>query len=151
MNYNKTLVFEIKLNIVPEPKQSTKFTKAGFAYTPAKKRDYQNSIKQAVMSSENLPEKPFDFPLGIEIVFGFPLSDKDLSTKNKREFFSWNDKWLFADSKRNDLDNLLKPVADALNKVVIADDGLICKCELTKIKVERPFIKIELYKLIYLR
>ena len=150
MNFNQAIVFEIRLNIVPEPKQSTKFTRSGFAYTPRNKADYQNAIKQAVMNSKDLPEKPLDCPLLIEVVFGFPINESDLSTKKKREFFSWNDKWLFANSKRNDLDNLLKPVADALNKVVIADDGLIVKSDLTKIKVERPFIEIKLYKLSYL-
>jgi Holliday junction resolvase RusA-like endonuclease len=150
MNFNKNLVFEIRLNIVPEPKQSTKFTRAGFAYTPRNKADYQNAIKQAVMNSKDLPEKPYDCPMMIEIVFGLPLTDSDLSTKKKREFFMWNDKWLFANSKRNDLDNLTKPVADAFNQIVIADDGLIVKSELTKIKVERPFIEIKLYKLSYL-
>ena len=139
--------WSIKINIVPQPKQSAQFSKRGFAYTPAKKKKYQKALKDAIAASE-LPKELFEGPLSMGIEFCFPLTDSDTKTKKKRQKLEDNGGWMFASSQRiGDLDNLMKPVSDALNGLVIVDDGHICIARLTKIKAAEPYIKINLAKI----
>ena len=139
--------WSIKINIVPQPKQSAQFSKRGFAYTPAKKRKYQKALKDAIAASE-LPKELFEGPLSMGIEFCFPLTKSDTATKKKRQKLEDNGGWVPASSQRiGDLDNLMKPVSDALNGLVIVDDGHICIARLSKIKAEEPYIKINLAKI----
>ena len=134
--------WSIKIDIVPQPKQSAQFSKQGFAYTPKKKRKYQKALKDAVAASE-LPKELLEGPLAMRIEFCFPLTKSDTKTKKKRQILEDNGGWIWACSQRiGDLDNLMKPVSDALNGLVIVDDGHICIARLTKIKSKQPFIKI---------
>lgn len=136
--------WSIKINIVPEPKQSAQFSKRGFAYTPAKKKQYQAAVRHAIAVCDDLPETPLEGPLSMEVTFCFPLTDADTKTKKKRQTLEDNGGWIYACSKRNDLDNLMKPVSDALNSLVIVDDGHICMATLCKIKAARPYIEIKI-------
>lgn len=139
--------WSIKINIVPQPKQSVQFSKRGFAYTPAKKRKYQKALKDAIAASE-LPKELLEGPLAMGIEFCFPLTKSDTSTKKKRKKLEDNGGWMPASSQViGDLDNLMKPVSDALNGLVIVDDGHICVARLSKIKANEPYIKINLSKI----
>ena len=134
--------WSIQIDIVPQPKQSAQFSTRGFAYTPAKKRKYQKALRDAVAASE-LPAELLEGPLSMGIEFCFPLTQSDTGTKKKRQVLMDNGGWLWACSQRiGDLDNLMKPVSDALNGQVIVDDGHICITRLTKIKSSQPYIKI---------
>lgn len=139
--------WSIKIDIIPQPKQSTQFSKRGFAYTPAKKRKYQKALKDTIAASK-LPNELLKGPLAIGIEFCFPLTKSDTATKKKRQELEDNDGWIFASSQKiGDLDNLMKPVSDALNGLVIVDDGHICIARLTKIKAAEPYIQINLYEM----
>lgn len=134
--------WSIQIDIVPQPKQSAQFSKRGFAYTPAKKRKYQKALRDAIAASE-LPKELLEGPLVMRIEFCFPLTKSDTKTKKKRQELEENGGWIWACSQRiGDLDNLMKPVSDALNDQVIVDDGHICITRLTKIKSSTPYIKI---------
>tara|TARA_B110000908_G_scaffold143818_1_gene173023 strand:- start:1845 stop:2309 length:465 start_codon:yes stop_codon:yes gene_type:complete len=136
--------WSIKIDIIPQPKQSTQFSKRGFAYTPAKKRKYQKALKDAIAASE-LPDNLLEGPLSMGIYFCFPLTKSDTATKKKRQKLEDNNGWIFASSQKiGDLDNLMKPVSDALNGLVIVDDGHICIARITKIKAAKPYIQINL-------
>jgi len=149
IKFDTEIIWKRRINIVPEPKQSSSFTKKGFAFTPAKKKRYQEAIRHAVSVCEDLPEMPHEGPLAIQVIFCFPLTKSDQNTKKRRAFLEQNGNWLFACSSRNDLDNLLKPVSDALNKLIIVDDGHICSANLVKIKAHQPFISIVVSKISY--
>lgn len=138
--------WSIKINIVPQPKQSTNFNKGGWAYTGSKKESYQSAVRHAIAVSQDLPEAPLEGPLLMHVTFCFPLTSADTKTKKKRQVLEDNGGWIWACSKRNDLDNLMKPVSDALNSLVIVDDGHICSATLTKIKSVRPCIEIKITK-----
>ena len=140
--------WSIKIDIVPQPKQSAQFSKLGFAYTSAKKRKYQKALRDAIAASE-LPKELLEGPLSMGVEFCFPLTKSDTKTKKKRQELEDNGGWKFASSQRiGDLDNLMKPVSDALNGLVIIDDGHICITRLVKIKAALPYIEIKLSKII---
>ena len=110
-----------KFNIIPQAKQSTRFAaKNGrvFSFTPANKRSYQQQLAAIALSVK--PETLFTGPVVLKAKFwwGFPAS--------------WSNKKKFVQPKisRPDLDNLLKPLKDALRGVVFIDDSQVVSYEL---------------------
>lgn len=147
--YTHKLVWQNRINIMPQAKQSTQFSKNGFAFTPAKKREYQNALKSAIANSQGLPPKPLDKPLALIITYFFPAPKKHTSTKKKAAEFEARGNWAFKTSSP-DMDNLMKAVADAMNKVVFVDDSRVCDTRLRKFETSgTPGIEIKLYELEY--
>jgi len=107
----------------PFAKQSTKFTRSGFAYTPAKIKTAENNIR--VQAIQQLPKGfiPFQgqvFITKCHFIFTPPKSmrKKDLKRIKAGE--------IVYKSTRPDLtDNLFKGMIDSLSGVVFIDDSRI--------------------------
>lgn len=109
----KTIQFEIKG--VPVAKGRPRFTKRGFAYTPAKTKAAEKSIKEQAL--KYAPETPLNGALRLEMVFFMPYP-KNTPKKRLIDGF-WH-------IKKPDIDNLVK-IVDAFNNMFWEDDSQICE------------------------
>lgn len=107
-------------------------------YTPKETKDYEKGIKNAVLRAikdedDNLYYKKLKMVIK---VFYEPI--KSISKKKRNELIG-----TYYD-KKPDIDNIIKSIMDALNKVVYEDDKQIVKIEAEKIYGEQDKIIIEI-------
>jgi Holliday junction resolvase RusA-like endonuclease len=120
--------------IKPQAKQTTRFTKFGHAFTPAKKRQYVADLVEMFKAHEI---KQFEGRLRVTVVYSFVWRKSDAKIAKKQS-------WAYMD-KRPDIDNLFKPVADALQgSNVIKDDGQIVEVRVRKIRSPQDGIAIKI-------
>jgi len=120
----------ISLPIKPISWQSVRYgtTKYGkmYSYLPKRIKDYKDSItllaKQALNNNANI-ELPTDKKVKIDAVFVFhkKMNEDEIEYKN---------------TKPDLTDNLMKPLADALNGVVWIDDSQIVDIKSSKINAD---------------
>jgi Holliday junction resolvase RusA-like endonuclease len=111
------------MNVKPEAKQSVRFGKGG-AYTDPKKKAYVNTI--AARLSPYVDESKFEGPVDVALIYCFPWrkADKMTDPSIMRRMAS-----------RPDLDNLQKPVFDALTlSGMFTDDSTIVRTCVTKVR-----------------
>ena len=114
-------------DVKPEPKQSTRFTLSGHAYTSAKKRKYLEKLVQEFLRGIQKGFTQFEGRLRVTVIYAFPWRKSDSK-------LSKNQSWAYMD-KRPDVDNLFKPVGDALQTAgIIKDDGQIVEIRARKIR-----------------
>lgn len=116
-------------------------TYTGVAYTPTKTKDYENLVEQYFWLKYPR-SKPLEGRINVKIVAHFPLP-KQASKKDKEQMLLGN----IAPTKKPDIDNIVKIILDALNKIAFADDNQITKMEVEKIygEEEKVYVKIEEY------
>lgn len=120
-------IFKSVFNTKPQAKQSVRFG-MGRAFTPTQKLLYVKSLKET--AKRNMRGKPSVLPLALRVVFTFPH-------KKKRGLHD----------KRPDIDNLLKPLKDALSGVAYKDDSQICNIDATKKYGESGKIEVEIFEI----
>ncbi len=123
--------------MLPVPKQSVQFTRGGFAFTPAKKKQYVKDLRGFIRSS--YLARKMTGKIRISLLFCFPWRKAD--KKKTRE-----PGWAMMD-KRPDIDNLMKPFFDACNDLCFDDDGQIVTVVAMKIRHEDPAIVLKLEEL----
>lgn len=111
------------------------------AYTPTDTKDYENLIKQYFKIKypryETLEGRIF---VKIKAFFKIP---KNTTKKNEEKML----KGSLSPTKKPDIDNIVKIVLDALNKMAFKDDNQITKLEVEKFysEEEKIFVRIEEY------
>jgi len=121
----ESIKFSVPGEPVPQPRQ--RYRKVGnFVqnYTPSKHpvNDYKKAIQLSVSNVFN--GKPSEEPFLLEVVFIFPRPEaKCWKTKPMPRYLHQANK---------DIDNILKAVMDALNKIVWKDDKQVCKVSAIK-------------------
>ncbi len=124
----------LQADIKPEAKQSTRFTKLGHAFTSEKKRKYVASLVE-IFEAHKI--QLFTGRLRVTVVYSF-LWRKSDKQKAKQQ------SWAYMD-KRPDIDNLFKPVADALDKAnLFSDDSQIVEVRARKIRSSSEGIAIKI-------
>lgn len=120
----------------PQSKQSTRFGRRG-AYTSPKKKAYIDALVHQL--EIDLGGKKVSGNLRVTLLFCFSwrIVDKVWPV----------DGWALMD-KIPDVDNLLKPLFDALTKVIEIDDCKIVEVRARKIRFTVPCIAIKLEKII---
>lgn len=138
----KTIVFRVQAVPISQPRpRAVSFAgKARMADAPKSHpvHDFKASVRQAWTAAYVGP--PLDEPLTMKIVFVMPRPKAKVwkTRPMPREPYV---------AKKNDWDNLGKSVCDALNKYAYSDDGLIWKCEVTRLIAsgdETPHVEIEI-------
>lgn len=123
----------------PVAKGRPRFTKRGFAYTPAKTKSAEEAIawawKEITKNNIYLENKPIR--LHIDFYREIPKS-----TSKKRKIMMENKEIL--PTVKPDIDNYLKLVLDGLNGIAYKDDNLICDLRTRKFYSENPRIEIEM-------
>lgn len=130
----------INLTIPGEPvaKARPRVAKWG-AYTPEKTKNYETLVKELFIIN-NLPKLEGELKLTINAYFKIPKSaikGKLMAMKHNRT----------RPTKRPDLDNILKIIADALNGLAYDDDSQIVDCIVKKWWSENPKVEIEILEL----
>lgn len=119
----------------PVGKGRPRFTKSGHAYTPKTTRDYEEYVKMCFMTSKrtNFGE----LPVMVKIKAAFPIP-RAFSKEKKSE--ALDDQ--IRPTKKPDVDNIIKAMCDALNKLAYDDDSNIVKLLTDKVYSENPGVKV---------
>jgi Holliday junction resolvase RusA-like endonuclease len=91
------------------------------AFTPKRTEEWEASIYGQSLAQR--PPYPWDGPIAIGVAF-FKRIPKNVS-KKKREQMLNNER--YPATARDDFDNLLKSIKDALNGIYWLDDGQVCR------------------------
>lgn len=131
------IVFEVLGE--PRGKARPRFTRTGHTYTPSTTVEYENAVIRAY--AERYGDRFYDkgTPLSIEVTayYGIP---KSTSKKRRTDMLSG----AVRPTKKPDCDNVLKIIADALNKVAYADDAQIVRTEVTKLYSDVPRVVVRI-------
>lgn len=106
------------------------------AYTPAKTRMAESSIRAQIVNQLPRGFKPFEQPIFMTICI---YKSKPKSAR-KTDVYP---------SRKPDLDNYIKTVLDAMNTVVFKDDALVCEIRAQKAYDSKPRIEIEIGEYLY--
>jgi len=120
----------------PVAKGRPRFTKAGFTYTPKKTVIAEEAIRLQSLSAK--PAVLIEGPIDLTITF-FRSIPKSFS-KKKRKLV---DIGQLLPVTRPDLDNCVKTIKDALNKVYWNDDSQIVNLVSSKRYSEEPRTEVE--------
>lgn len=116
-------------------------TYTGIAYTPTPTKDYENLIKQYFKIKYPRYE-PFEGRVKIKIIAYIEIP-KNMTKKDKELVQAG----ALSPTKKPDIDNIVKIVLDALNKMAFKDDNQITKLEVEKIyaEEEKIVVRVEEY------
>lgn len=125
----------IKLRILGEPvaKARAKVTRWG-AYTPEKTVNYETLIQEIYMQEER---EKLNGELEMQVIAYFSIP-KNTSKKKLEEML----KGTIRPTKKPDLDNIIKIVGDALNKIAYDDDSQIVRVSAEKWYSDTPRVEI---------
>lgn len=121
----------------PRGKERPRFR--GHAYTPAKTRQYEKAVKDAYIEKYG----NFKYPDGTMLrmsICAFYKIPKSVSKANK--LLMLND--VIRPTKKPDLDNIIKIIADALNGVAYKDDSAIIDIRCYKKYATEPKVLIQI-------
>ena len=129
----------INLIIPGEPvaKGRPRVTKTGIAYTPAKTQGYENLVKMCYMEQSN--KVKLEGQLTAHVAAYFQIS-KSASKKKAKQM----EKHEIRPAKRPDIDNIIKAIFDALNKLAYDDDSQIVSLRVDKFYSNNPRVEVEL-------
>ena len=116
-------------------------TITGRAYTPGNTKDYEMLIKQ-YFKIKYPKFETLEGRIKVKIIayFGIPKQ----TSKKQEGLMLLNE---ISPTKKPDIDNVIKIVLDALNKMAFRDDSQITKLEIEKVysEEEKIYVKIEEY------
>ena len=116
-------------------------TYTNIVYTPTKTKEYESLIQQYFLLK--YPRYiPIEKRIYIEIVEQFKVQ-KGTSKANTEKMLNGE----ISPTKKPDIDNIVKIILDALNKLAFKDDNQITKLSIDKIygKEDKVYVKIEEY------
>lgn len=129
----------VRLIIPGEPKGKARprfDSRNGRTYTPADTKNYEKQIVAAYRQKYPriaFPDEALD--LRIKAFFGVPKSDSKKKAAQKLAH-------IIRPTKKPDMDNIVKIVADALNGVAYHDDAQIVDCMVRKFYSRYPRVEI---------
>ena len=136
----------ISFSVPGEPvgKGRPRFAVSGFAraYTPEKTAKYENLVKLAYRNANDRVFFPqyAELALKIEARFAIPKSASKRAAEEMR-------RGVCRPTKRPDVDNILKAIADALNGVAYHDDSQIVYVEARKQYADIPETIVTIWEL----
>lgn len=129
---------------LPIPKGRPRMSRSGHAFTPAKTRKAEQAFQ--LQANRHKPEQPLLGNIKIELAFNFAIPKS--YTKKKKEMALLG----VMPVSRADLDNLIKMVCDAMNKVFFKDDRQIVSIRAEKLYSERnPYTYVKIIEVPYER
>ncbi|MGM0210326.1 hypothetical protein IGK20_000943 [Enterococcus sp. AZ112] len=132
----------IILPIEPKPQSRPRFARRGNyvqTYEDRAMKEYKNQVKNYLRKSRaKLIEKG---PISAHVTFYIHPPKSALSNKQKRLEVELERKYC---DKKSDLDNYLKAILDASNKILFSDDGQVAKIITEKKYSYNPRIEIEI-------
>jgi Holliday junction resolvase RusA-like endonuclease len=126
-----------KVNGTPVPKGRPKFARRGnfvSTYTPKTTLQYEDLIADGAKRAMGLSE-PLETALEVFFYFSIPIP-KSYSKKRTDACLRGLERPM-----KKDLDNLIKSVADGMNKIVYKDDAQIVALHATKVYGD-PYVEV---------
>lgn len=116
-------------------------TSTGIAYTPTQTKDYENLIKQ-YFKIKYPKYIPLEGRTAVKIIAYFKIPKN--ATKKEKALIEGK---ILSPTKKPDIDNIIKIILDALNKMAFKDDNQITKLEVEKVygEQEKIVVKVENY------
>lgn len=112
-------------------------TNNGSHFTAPPTRGYQNTIRWMAKAAG---AKVLDGPLGIEITAHYRIPAS--ATKSRREAMLHGDDY---PTKKPDIDNVVKNVLDALNKLAWNDDAQVVSLSVLKLWSDEPRVDVDVF------
>lgn len=126
----------------PLGKQRPRVLKNGITYTPEKTVNYETFVKQLYFEQYHR-EKPFDGPVKMRIVAYMPIPQSASKVK-KTDMM----RGIIRPTKKPDVDNIIKIIADALNGMAYQDDKQIVSCTVEKVYSDVPRVQVEIQEVV---
>ncbi len=117
-------------------------TYTGQAYTPSNTKDYEMLIKQ-YFKIKYPKYEPMQGRVFVKIIAYFKIPKSNITKKEKQQILDGK----LSPTKKPDIDNIVKIILDAMNKMAFNDDNQITKLEIEKIysEEEKIYVRIEEY------
>lgn len=131
---------KVKFTVLGEPKGKGRprfSTQTGRAFTPKQTVNYETLVHTEYMVQCKGFRFPDDAMLDMRILayYSVPKSGSNKEKAKKLEN-------IIRPTKKPDMDNVVKMVADALNQVAYKDDTQIVDCQVRKFYSEQPRIEV---------
>lgn len=134
------MVNQVKFTVSGEPKGKGRprfSTRTGRAFTPKQTVNYETLVHSEYMIQCGGYRFPDDAMLDMRI-----LAYYSIPKSGSRKMREQNLANIIRPTKRPDMDNVVKLVADALNQVAYRDDTQIVDCQVRKFYSEEPRIEV---------
>jgi len=132
------IILEFTIPGEPVAKGRPRMTRQGRAYTPKKTVNYETLIQECFAIAYP-GHQPITGPLGLKIDAHFTIP---ASWSQKKQKAAQN--YQIMPTKRPDVDNVIKCVADGLNGIAWRDDSQIVSVLANKFYSTRPRVEIEI-------
>jgi len=131
-------IFTLTVYETPVPQGRPRFSRrSGHAYDPKESRAWKNLLRFSIQQKCGVDNfEPFDKDCALVLAVVFKLPRPKSVSKEKRP----------EPTVKPDLDNLVKPIKDAMNGIVFKDDSQVVEILATKkyvVEKERPSVYIE--------
>ncbi len=126
---------QIKFTVWGEPKGKgrPRFTRNGHTYTPADTASYENLVK--LEYKQQCGDDRFDGDAMLDMhIYTYFTIPKSVSKKKRQQMIDGK----IRPTKKPDMDNIIKIIADSLNKIAYHDDSQIVDCDVHKFYSEEP-------------
>ena len=140
---------EIKFTVPGEPKGKGRprfAPSTGHAYTPRDTVIYENLVRTEFQAAAKGRKFPDDMALDLRIIAYYSIPKSDSRKKRKQKLCG-----ILRPSKKPDMDNVVKAVADSLNGFAYHDDTQIVDCQVRKFYSETPRIVVTIREAVYPR
>jgi len=125
----------------PVAKGRPRVTNRGITYTPAKTKNYETLVQELYWAKYRGKDMlQGQLTMTIDAYFQIP---KSASKKKREAMLRGEDR----PTKRPDLDNCIKSIADALNGIAYQDDSYIVEVIARKWWAEQPLVEITIIEL----
>lgn len=131
---------EVRFTILGEPKGKGRprfNTKTGHAVTPKDTVNYETLVHMEYVSQCKEAKFPDDAMLDMRIKAYYSIP-KSTSKKKKALMLAGE----IRPTKKPDMDNVIKIIADSLNKIAYRDDTQIVDCQVRKFYSENPRVEV---------
>ena len=132
---------EIIIDGEPCGKGRPRFTRNGHAYTPEKTVTYENNVRFAYLSEYGRQKFPETSQLRLEVKAFYGIAKSD-SKKRKAAKIQGT----IRPTKRPDMDNIVKAIADGLNAIAYHDDAQIVECSVEKWYSDEPRVEVTIWE-----
>ncbi len=124
----------------PQGKGRHRSTRTGVQYTPKKTQSYENLVKGIYQLECKGIKLDGELKMSIRAYMYIPTS----ASKKKRASMIAGE---LRPTKKPDLDNMAKIVADSLNRIAYDDDSQIVEMNVSKFFSENPRVEVEISNL----
>ena len=133
------MVVEFTIHGEAKGKGRPRFTKQGRTYTPEATANYENFVKIEYINQckEDRFEKGVELAMEITAYFGIPESKPKKQKQLMRD-------GVIRPTKKPDMDNIIKIIADSLNGIAYYDDSQIVDTTIRKFYSDEPRVVVKI-------